>query len=284
VETTKSTAQRKLSFDWILDGEENVEPEVKSTNTTTTTAATTTTGATSETIIVTTELPKITFDWIIDGREVVEPQETTTEVTGTTERLRKMPFDWIIDGEEVVEPQENVTTTTIATTVAVSTTEINERIHNSTAYPTKPKPVKFDWIIDGGESSGEVSTSSTSQPKLTTREAISNPESPRSSHPLDNPTSIENMLESFEQHEEQKPILRVLNANESSSETVTDGYERQLWLKKFEDQARPNQNELIDTFGTALDAKALDKMGPKINPLNGHTWNGEINANACLLR
>nr|NP_523947.2 nudel [Drosophila melanogaster]P98159.2 RecName: Full=Serine protease nudel; Flags: Precursor [Drosophila melanogaster]AAF50656.1 nudel [Drosophila melanogaster] len=273
VETTKSTAQRKLSFDWILDGEENVEPEVKSTNTTTTTAATTTTGATSETIIVTTELPKITFDWIIDGREVVEPQETTTEVTGTTERLRKMPFDWIIDGEEVVEPQENVTTTTIATTVAVSTTEINERIHNSTAYPTKPKPVKFDWIIDGGESSGEVSTSSTSQPKLTTREAISNPESPRSSHPLDNPTSIENMLESFEQHEEQKPILRVLNANESSSETVTDGYERQLWLKKFEDQARPNQNELIDTFGTALDAKALDKMGPKINPLNGHTWN-----------
>ncbi|KAI8040594.1 hypothetical protein M5D96_006537 [Drosophila gunungcola] len=85
------------------------------------------------------------------------------------------------------------------------------------------------------------------------------------------------MLESFERHEEEKPILRVLGGNESSRETTTDLYERQVWLKKFEEQAVPNQNELIDTFGTVLDAKALDKMGPKINPLNGHNWNGEIN-------
>ncbi|XP_017080584.2 serine protease nudel [Drosophila eugracilis] len=275
IEASNTTVQRKLSFDWIIDGEDDGEPEVKINNTTTTTA----TVGTTEPVISTTDLPKITFEWIIDGREVVEPKgdlkttlppDTTTEAAGTTTGQRKMPFDWIIDGEEVVEPQENfTTTTTIATTLAISTTESDDRINNFTAHPTKPKAVKFDWIIDGGEPSVEVSTTTSREPKLTTRQADSNTES----HPLDNPSSIENMLESFERHEEEKPVLRVLGGNESPSENVTDVYERQFWLKKFEDQAKQNQNELIDTFGTALDAKALDKMGPKINPLNGHLWN-----------
>ncbi|XP_070070501.1 serine protease nudel [Drosophila takahashii] len=275
IETSNSTVQRKLSFDWIIDGEDDVEPEVKASSTTTTTATVGT--STTEAPIATTELPKLNFDWIIDGREVEEPQENTntTLADSTTEPgQRKMQFDWIIDGEEVVETQENSTITTITTTAA-TTAVINTTEANSTAHPTKPKPVKFDWIIDGGEPSAEVISSSTSQPpaKLTTREAIRDTESPRSFHPLDNPSSIENMLESFERHEEEKPILRVLGGNESSSENSTDAHEHQLWLKKFEDQAKANQNELIDTFGTGLDAKVLDKMGPKLNPVNGHIWN-----------
>jgi len=273
-------------IDWIIDGENDGEPEVKFINTTTTTATVGT--STTKATIATTEQPKVEIDWIIDGREVEEPQEntnstlpdTTSEPTETTAGQRKMPFDWIIDGEEVVETQDNSTitsTTSSATNLPISTTEANEKLHNSTAHPTKPKPVRFDWIIDGGEPSGEVSSSSTSQPKLTTREALSDTESPRSLHPLDNPSSIENMLESFERHEEEKPILRVLNDNESSVENSTDLYGRQLWLKKFEDQARANQNELIDTFGSGLDARVLDKMGPKVNPFNGHNWNGKCN-------
>lgn len=252
VPVTTTPVQRKLQFDWIIDGDE-VEEATEAPNKTTTTSVT---------------------------------AETTTEaaLTSTTAAQRKLQFDWIIDGDEVVEPQDNttITTTTSASTAIISTTEALETVQNSTTHPTKPQPVKISWIIDGNESSSEVTSSSSSvQPKEAT---------PRSVHPLDNPTSIENMLESFERHEQEKPILKVLKANESSQEEhfiSDDVSERQLWLKKFEDQARPNQNELLDTFGTAMDAKAMDKMGPKINPLNGHVWNGNyshfIDASSYIL-
>ncbi|XP_017028686.1 serine protease nudel [Drosophila kikkawai] len=216
---------------------------------------------------------KLNIEWIIDGKEDEAPNktristltpETTTEaiIISTTAGQRKLQFDWIIDGDEVIEQQDNGTTST--TTLTISTTESLETKPNST---TKPPPVKISWIIDGNEASSELNSSSSSS-TIQPREAT-----PRSVHPLDNPTSIENMLESFERHEQDKPKLKVLKANESSQEEHDDVSERQLWLKKFEDEARPNQDELIDTFGTALDAKAMDQMGPKINPLNGHVWN-----------
>ncbi|XP_020801689.1 serine protease nudel [Drosophila serrata] len=260
--------------------------EQASTMTTEAPSIFTTEGPLPTTILATTEeaspteaQEKLHIKWIIDGEQekaptktttTTEMPETTTEalINSTTAGQRKLQFDWIIDGDEIVEPQENATTTTTsASTVTISTTESLETKQNSTAHTTKPPPVKISWIIDGNEGSFEL-TSSSSTSTVQPMEAT-----PRSVHPLDNPTSIENMLESFERHEQDKPILKVLKANESSQEKYDDVSERQLWLKKFEDQARPNQKELMDTFGTALDAEAMDQMGPKINPLNGHVWN-----------
>lgn len=97
-------------------------------------------------------------------------------------------------------------------------------------------------------------------------------------HPLDNPSRIENMLESFERHEEEKPLIKVLPSNETSkfeeSETLNI-YDRKHWLKQFEKDAGPKQDELIETFGTELDAESLKQLGPKINPVSGKVTNGK---------
>ncbi|XP_017135942.1 serine protease nudel [Drosophila miranda] len=262
---------------WILDRFDKPKeivhttegPRQRTTRELTTTAAAPNSGLehTSENVVWET---KLTTD-------APEALSTTTPAVAHNETVpRKLQFDWIIDGEEVVEPEPemgNSSATATTTQATVSTTYASEA-HNFTAYPTKPKPVKISWIIDSDVISAEVS-STTSQPKLTT--TTETPTTEKGSripgHPLDNPSSIENMLESFERHEPEKPIIKVLSSNESSEDTVTDLYERQHWLKKFEAQAMETKDELIDTFGTALDAKVLDKMGPKINPLNGHLLN-----------
>lgn len=262
VETTPG--QRKPQFDWIIDGDEDVEPLGNTTSPTTTVVNSTT--EPNEALINST-VPTTKPDTTLVG---------TTEATATTSGQRKLQFDWIIDGEEVDEPQDNSTTTTTLVPVTISTTESNEGLPNTTTPPAVQKPVKISWIIDGNEGSGEQSATSTTQPKLTTRQVHSDStDGPRSEHPLDNPSSIENMLESFERHEHDKPVLKELSANESSQETATDGYERQAWLKKFQQQARPTQDELIDTFGTGLDTKMLENMKPKMNPLKGQPWNGK---------
>ncbi|SPP87604.1 serine protease nudel isoform X2 [Drosophila guanche] len=288
VGTSVETTTEQIS--WILDRFDKPKeivhttegPKQRTTRELTTTAATMNAGQepTSENVVwernLTTDAP--------------EALSTTTAAAATshTETLpRKLQFDWIIDGEEVVEPEPELgnssTTTTTTTQATVSTTEASDR-QNFTAYPTKPKPVKISWIIDSDVISAEVS-STTTQPKLTTTTEMSSSSSTTTArtttktgsriplHPLDNPSSIENMLESFERHEQDKPILKVLPSNESVEETATLLYERQHWLKEFEKQAMEAKDELIDTFGTALDAKVLEKMGPKINPLNGHLLN-----------
>ncbi|BFF98991.1 serine protease nudel [Drosophila madeirensis] len=285
--TSVETTTEQIS--WILDRFDKPKeivhttegPKQRTTRELTTTAATMNAGQepTSENVVweshLTTDAP--------------EALSTTTAAATTshTETLpRKLQFDWIIDGEEVVEPEPELgnssTTSTTTTQASVSTTDASDR-QNFTAYPTKPKPVKISWIIDGDVSSAEAS-STTTQPKLTTTTEMPSSSTTAAStttetgsripvHPLDNPSSIENMLESFERHEQDKPIIKVLPSNESVENTATLLYERQHWLKEFEKQAMEAKDELIDTFGTALDAKVLDKMGPKINPLNGHLLN-----------
>ncbi|KAH8305277.1 hypothetical protein KR018_010024, partial [Drosophila ironensis] len=256
-----TTGQRKLQIDWIIDGDEVVEPQNTTTTSPTTLAVTTTTES-----IDRPQNPTTIFTAIESNATTNSALPGTTEASATTSGQRKLQFEWIIDGDEVEELPDNATTTTTATSVTISTTE-TERMPNTTIAPAVvQKPVRISWIIDGHDGSSE--TTSTTQPKLTTRQAV-HEDTARSEHPLDNPSSIENMLESFEKHEEEKPVLRVLSANESSQETP----EQKTWLKKFQAQARPNQDELMDTFGTDLDPKVLDQMGPKVNPLKGQGWN-----------
>ncbi|EDV41196.1 uncharacterized protein Dana_GF10896 [Drosophila ananassae] len=261
-EVGTTPGQRKPQFDWIIDGDEDVDPLGNTTSPTTTV------------VISTTEPTEALKSTVPATKQDTTTLVGTTEATATTSGQRKLQFDWIIDGEEVDEPLANSTTTTALVPTTISTTESNEGLPNTTIPSAVQKPVKISWIIDGNEGSGEPSTTSTTQPKLTTRQVHSDSmDGPRFEHPLDNPSSIENMLESFERHEQDKPVLKELSANESSQESATDVYERQVWLKKFQQQARPNQNELIDTFGTGLDTKMLENMRPKMNPLKGQPWN-----------
>lgn len=103
-------------------------------------------------------------------------------------------------------------------------------------------------------------------------------EGARGVHPLDNPSSIENMLDSFERHEEEKPLIQVLPSNDTSKSDESESldiYDRKHWLKQFEKEAAPKQDELIETFGTEQDTESLKQLGPKINPVSGKVTNGK---------
>ncbi|KAH8302029.1 hypothetical protein KR044_001962 [Drosophila immigrans] len=204
------------------------------------------------------------------------------------------------------------TSSTLATittqTAAADTTTLAIEAANQTAHPTKQKPLKYSWIIDGADDSSEMNNETSTTLPLTTTQLLNSEtttqlqseetstQAARAVHPLDNPSSMENMLDSFERHEQQKPLLKVINetstatpnhddddektrpidvlhlnetnANFNSSSSV---YDRAHWLQQFEEQAAAAQDELIDTFGSELDAKSLEQLGPKLNPINGKT-------------
>ncbi|XP_060656762.1 serine protease nudel [Drosophila nasuta] len=187
-----------------------------------------------------------------------------------------------------------ITSTSTASTLDVATTTIVIEAANHTLHPTKQKPLKYSWIIDGADDSSELNETSTTPPQTTTQlpHAETTTESARAeSHPLDNPSSIENMLDSFERHEAEKPLIKVINEtstaapksttpndddeqpinvlhlNETSNSTNV--YDRSHWLQQFKEQAAAAEDELIDTFGSELDAKSLEQLGPKLNPING---------------
>ncbi|KAH8365787.1 hypothetical protein KR093_004396 [Drosophila rubida] len=182
--------------------------------------------------------------------------------------------------------------TSTLTTLDQAATTIAIEAANHTVHPTKQKPLKYSWIIDGAEDSSELNNDTSTTPPQTTTQVQNletTTDAARDVHPLDNPSSMENMLDSFERHEMQKPLLKVVN--ETSKNTTqyygeqtppinvlhfneTDNsssvYDPSHWLQQFEEQAAA-QDELIDTFGSELDAKSLEQLGPKLNPINGKT-------------
>ncbi|XP_030372778.1 serine protease nudel [Scaptodrosophila lebanonensis] len=221
--------------------------------------------------------PALKSDSLVKQKTTKIPN-TTTITTDAPEMLsttpqnathsRKLQFDWIIDSEIEDTDSKNSTTQAVVSTTTTTRMPLTTTASAATVRPTNPKPLKISWIIDSGGSSSEFS--STYKPRTTVASSTQSPE--RDVHPLDNPSSVENMLDSFERHEAQKPLLKAQNnaTTTTAPKTSSDVYDRQHWLEQFKQQAAPaqTQDELIDTFGSGLDAKSLDNMGPKINPAN----------------
>lgn len=260
--------------------------------------------STNTTTAPTTDAPE-SFTKTTAGLNATDVEDKDMQPDSTTLSPTTMPISTV-----------STTTMPITTLSPTTTTEAVDGF-NRTAFPTKPKPMKISWIIDSDASSNEVNNTTQAAATETTTGTItettteSTTEGARAVHPLDNPSSIENMLDSFERHRQEKPLLKVLPSNEQdkpllkvvpsdeqekpaiqvlpSNETTNheksktpNVYDRNHWLQKFEQDAAPPQDELIDTFGTELDAKSLQQMGPKINPISGKVPNGKtIVASLC---
>lgn len=246
---------------------------------------------------------------------------TTTELVDTTTvitKLKPLKYSWIIDGSD---DSSESNTTTQATTTKLNT--------ESTTLPTTTQSNPDSTTLPTTTQATADSTTTTNQP-LDTTHAV---------HPLDNPSSRENMLETSEEvhekpskehsesttvtgnestttktttsveelkhHKESTTVEATtsvidattnqpkkdttveattiaadplpLHHNESSTTKATTPsvYDRTHWLQQFEQQASADQEELIETFGTDMDAMSLQQMGPKLNPVSGQTLNGE---------
>ncbi|KAH8418283.1 hypothetical protein KR222_011544, partial [Zaprionus bogoriensis] len=222
-----------------------------------------------------------------------EPQQTT--LTPQNETLpRKLMHEWILDIEETEQPSTAAVPLSTLSAATTTTTEVIE-----TTQTSKPKPLKFSWIIDGADDSSESNTTTTSTQatirQQTNTEGSSTTQPPESTqtvhtvHPLDDPSSRENMLESDEQTEQKSaPLNHTESSTTPNSSTTANNsttpnssttpksssvYDRTHWLQQFEQQATASQEELIETFGTDIDAKSLQQMGPKLNPVSGQTLN-----------
>ncbi|KAM7355778.1 serine protease nudel isoform 2-T2 [Cochliomyia hominivorax] len=258
---------------WILDGNDNSETLVITKDYFEDVRHTTVAMSTSTTISTTTLATKATTS--------LSTAATTEKIITTTdnELERKLQFDWILDGEELTaEITESSNSTASTTEIPINTTTIQ--------YPTKPKPIKYSWIIDSdvsaelnttkkplttqpqdrvlNEESGKCNaTMSNSTCQLTSTEEKQRFDNERE-HPLDNPSSLENMLESLE---------RIATVTERTNKTF-DPLDRTEWEKTFQQGTLINQHEIMDTFGD-IDAKHIAKFGPKLNPINPNNFGAD---------
>lgn len=275
----------------------------------------------------TTKLTTTATHFQDSSNAATEPSTVATETLITTltpendTMPRKLMHDWILDIEEPVEP--GTTAVPLSLLSINTTTEVVD-----TSQTSKQKPLKYSWIIDGSDDSGEsnsttqattrqLNTDSTTQ--ATTRQINTEITTNQSTdttyavHPLDNPSSRENMLESSEEEQQKQPQSHkesttvptttsegdqlpqhhnesttveatasitnpTLHHNESTTaKATTSVYDRTHWLQQFEQQVSSDQDELIETFGTDMDAMSLQQMGSKLNPVSGQTLNGECN-------
>lgn len=278
-----STAKPKgeqSGISWILDGNDDNNDNLVITRDYfedvhhTTVALSTINQKMNTTIASTTPMATKSTTFLTTTIETTEKISTTTD----NELERKLQFDWILDGEELTAEITEVYNTTSTTEIPTNTTTVQ--------YPTKPKPIKYSWIIDSDVSSETKTTlkplttlahdrvlnmenekcnatSSESTCKLTWMDSKQRSEVEKE-HPLDNPSSLENMLESLE---------RTAGVTEKVNKTF-DPLDRADWEKKFQQGALSNQQEIMDSFGE-IDAKHIAKFGPKLNPVNPNNFGGE---------
>lgn len=303
----------------------------------------------------TTELPIVSTTTKLS---TVSTETLTTTLAPENDTLpSKLMHEWILDVEEHAE-----TGTTAADSLNLLSTT-TEAVDTTTII-SKLKPLKYSWIIDGSDDSSEsntttqattiqMNTESTTLPITTTQvnaDTTTTTNQPLDTthavHPLDNPSSRENMLETSEEehekpskdhnesttvtfnestttqtttsvrdlkhhkesttveattsvidattkhtkegtttsasepmplhHNESSTIRTTTNARSTTKSTTPSVYDRTHWLQQFEQQASADQEELIETFGTDMDAMSLQQMGPKLNPVSGQTLNGEL--------
>lgn len=288
--STKFKQEKFEKISWILDGHDSSEnfgiTDDHFEDARQTTLSLKSTKGLINTTISTSTSPMTTKSSTFQTAVVSQVTESITKSTTTIEngQERKLQFDWILDGEELTaEITESYNST------SNSTTEVPLNVTSTeTIYPTKPKPIKYSWIIDSDANSAEYHT--TIKP-LTTLAIDSVPTEKEDKcnatledgvckvsfsenkhrfdneekHPLDDPSSLENMLESLE---------RVVQVTEKTNKTFNP-LDRSEWEKKFQQTAINSQQEIMDSFGN-LDAKYIAKFGPKLNPVNPYNIGGEL--------
>ncbi|TDG47498.1 hypothetical protein AWZ03_006090 [Drosophila navojoa] len=305
--TAYPTKPKPIKISWIIDGYVNSDEESSTTQapTTVTTTRTITPNTTeSATEVASSPIyPPTTIENV--GTDTTEPTPTgiTTEssnrtaITGTTEAENMLTettqtaatestFEstthittnnssgWAADAHPLDNPSsmENMIIVT-AQAPAVTEATTNNTTESTTLITTEVAPQVHPLDNPASIENMVVATTEAVATETTTE---STTEGARVVHPLDNPSSIENMLESFERHEEEKPLIHVLPSNDTSKlgeSESWDIYDRKHWLKQFEKEAAPKQDELIDTFGTEQDTQSLKQLGPKINPVSGKVTN-----------
>ncbi|XP_075160655.1 serine protease nudel isoform X2 [Haematobia irritans] len=222
---------------------------------------------------------KLQFDWILDGEEV--PDETTIDSTTSVkifnettiaplnstsdddEKSRKLQFDWILDGEEL--PDDTTIESIVNSGIYNETTHMPINL-STVHFPTKPQPMKFDWIIDSDATDSLEINSTTKSPVSSTV--------PVSSQQNDSKISTEGLIPN-PSNLERKPVIATEGYNttfETTTPMATDTLDRLEWEKKFLQAATLNNNdELLDTFGE-MDSKTTAKFGPKLNPANPNNF------------
>ncbi|XP_046808532.1 serine protease nudel [Lucilia cuprina] len=286
--TSKDKEEKFEKISWILDGDDSSENSVIThdhfEDTHHTTVSLKTTNEDSNSTLIPTSLItiKATTSITTTFSEVTE-RVFTPSTTTDNDLERKLQFDWILDGEELTAEITEVYNT------STSTTELPLNV-TSSPFPTKPKPIKYSWIIDSDANSAESHT--TIKPLTTlAQDRVLNAEHEKCNatsedgvcklqlkndkqrfgggdddeHPLDNPSSLENMLESLE---------RIAPTVTEKSNKTFDPLDRSEWEKKFQQAALSNQQEIMDSFGE-LDAKHIAKFGPKINPVNPNNFGAD---------
>lgn len=218
-----------------------------------------------------------------------ELESSTDSLENDVEKMRKLKIAWIIDGGE--EPSEentaksniNITTTTTATSIP--------EMQTNTTIPTIPteddkKPLVISWIIDNDVVLEETTTEAIENTTISLNKQSNSTHAQNAkfanddqSHPLDNPSSLENMLDDSDIKDKFNAFMQErkdLNEKNNNNETFADPYDKEMWEKKFKETAAiyHPQSELIDTFGE-FDNMKLAKFGPKLNPVNNQGFRGK---------
>ncbi|XP_011186210.3 serine protease nudel [Zeugodacus cucurbitae] len=220
------------------------------------------------------------FSWIIDGnddnvvitsttrttltstRDIFEELEEVTEAVEKEEdKLRKLKYDSLIEEENKSYEQYKHTASSTAVPRGHSTPYL---VMNQTVILTNTTDVTITY---GGD------CVTTLKPKLEQEKARTS--SKDRSHPLDYPSSIENMLDSSEIQHGFKPIKQDViwpNIKNDTPSTSTP-YDPKVWEELFRkgSMIQHQRDELIDTFGPG-DIESMMKFGAKLNSANTNAF------------
>lgn len=228
--STEAADNELKKISWIIDGAASKESFIDNfQNTTASLDTTTDQGATSSMSADYVSTERATFD---------ETTEQLFNLTVTTEsgKDHKLQFDWILDGDDFTE-DFNSTAITTETSLRSTTTEPIQREANFA--PEKPLNAEaMNRSLDVAARLGN-----------------------EDEHPLDNPTSLENMLESLE---------RIAPIAAENNKTIDPLFHNEL---KEAADARIQQEDIIDSFDD-IDKNYMANFGPKLNPVNPNNFRG----------
>ncbi|XP_018802271.1 PREDICTED: serine protease nudel [Bactrocera latifrons] len=287
---------------WIIDGhhEEDEGKEDKPKNTTQPSLSKELTSSITEKI-----------SWILDETEI---EETTPKATSkSTMKIEDKPdrISWIIDGNDdhIVTTSTSRTTSTSTRDIFEELEAVTEAVEKE---EDKLRKLKYDSIVEEVNKSYEQyknDTSTTTLPRghstpylvmnqtviltnttgimityggdcVTTRKPDIEHEKARTggndrSHPLDYPSSLENMLDSSEKQHGFKHIEQdILWPNiKNSTPTTSAPYDPKVWEELFRKTSvvQHQRDELIDTFEIG-DIDSMMKFGAKLNSANTNTF------------
>ncbi|XP_004525699.1 serine protease nudel isoform X2 [Ceratitis capitata] len=241
-ETPKSTTQIKDKSDrisWIIDGHDDES-------------------VTSSTTRLTTSSTRNIFEELEEVTEGVEKEE---------EKLRKLKYDAMIEQEQVESKTPRTTVAEQPTTTAPLKHATSSLVMNQTVHLTNTAGITITY-------GGDCMTTTTTKPEQLEQEKARASDTQDRSHPLDHPSSAENMLEVSEKYHKFKPFkaVSVSPKLKNITSTTTSPYNAEMWEKLFRQSSavQHQQDELIDTFGPT-DIQSMLEFGAKLNTANTNT-------------